>query len=128
MNVDIEISVVRTNAEYPEAVTAAYDRLETTIETYLDQVHEISSRIRYNHAHLETVYLGLCLLKLLALTRASHHTTTQEQVATVRRIKGAHQIVLLLGVKIERVKRKVQPLCDDLESLLNHAPPAYSAT
>ena len=101
MNVDIKISFVRTNAEYPEAVTAVYDRLKTTIEAYINQVYKIRNRICYNHAHLETIYLGLCSLKLLTLTKASHHTTTQEQVVTVRQIEGAHQIVLLLGIKIE---------------------------
>ena len=128
MNVDIKISFVRINTEYPEAIAAAYDRLKTTIKVYLNQIHEIRNRICYNYAYLETIYLGLCLLKLLTLTRASHYTTTQKQVVTVRQIQGAHQIVLLLEVKIEWVKREVQPPCNDLESLSDCKLPAYSVT
>lgn len=110
-----------------DVVTTAYDRLEATIQLYVDQIHEINNRLRYNHAHLETIYLGLCAIRLIALTRANHHTTQEEQVLTTNRIRGAHQITLLLGVKIERVKREVYPLCDDLESVLDRESlPPYS--
>lgn len=114
------------NIDYPAAVTAAYDRLETTIQAYLDQIHKISDRIHYNHTHLKTIFLGLCSAKLLTLTRASHHTIEEEQVATISQIQGAHQIVLLLGVKIEHIKHEVHPLCDDLELLPDLKLPAYS--